>query len=474
MKKLLLIGVAAACALPMMAEADSKAISLEWMNTSLQANSANMRAMALSNGVMYIPNAATKKVEMWKDNAKIGDVPVDGTPMACFNISSDDAGNIIISMRDWAAAPGIPTGFQGDNTKLFVISPDGKQKATIDTNGGLPASRTDYFGHTRGNVFGEYATLYAAGATSYSFTFSEVNMADGKFDSSYQYTIASDEIPDGINDNLVMKTAGLDGTEGDGNKTVLTPTTAVLGGYNLLGDEQFAAILPHVSVTSEYATNNAFCDGVMGMGNSVFICEYNEDDDLYFVAGKYFRMPQHNGCTGFDLFELNGKQFILYPAGANNCDGWAIAEVSYADTPQSDKDDVDYLVCRKWAEVNEDGGVLYGSFPPGGGTWFFAEPSTENNKVVYVYQYTPGAYLAKYKVDLTKWFDGEGGVEGIENDLDTVEVYGGNGFIGVEGGEVSIYTTGGALVAKTSEKVSVAPGLYIANTGKRAVKVVVK
>ncbi len=482
MKKLLLLGVAALCTLPMMAEADSHAISLEWQNLSLQGNASTMRAMTVSNGVMYIPNTASKKVEMWKDNAKIGEVPVDGTPMACFNISTDDAGNIIISMRDWAASPGIATGFAAPNDKLFIISADGSKKATVATNGGLPSTRTDLFGHSRGDMLGEGGSIYVAGVTSYDFTFSEVMISNGKMDRSDVYTIAGSDLPDGINDNLAMKTPSpyttdglsLDEVSGNNrNTTVVTPTTTFLSGYNMLGENTFAALLPHYMITSQYGNRNPFCDGELGMGNSVFQVEFDEDEEAYALNGKFYRMPQHNGCTSFSLFELEGKQFILYPAGSNNCDGWAIAEVSYADTPQSDKDDEEYLVCRKWAETNEDGGILYETAPVGYCNSIFAEVSATEDKVVYVYQYTPGAYLAKYKVDLNNWFD-NGGVNNIDTDFNDVEVYGGKGFIGVEGGMVSIYTASGTLVAKSAENINVAPGLYIANTGKRAVKVVVK
>lgn len=483
MKKLLLLGVAAACTLPMMAKEDGHAISLEWMNTSLQSNSSNMRSMALSDGVMYIPNVATKKIEMWKDNAKIGDMPVDGTPMACFNISVDDAKNIIVSMRDWAASPGIANGFAAPNDKLFIMSADGSKKTVVNKNGALPSTRSDLFGHTRGDVFSEEGgSIFVSGTNGYAINFVELIIANGEVVASYPYQVDGAELPDGLNDNVACKTPSpyLDGLSideymgGNRNSTITTPTTAFLSGYNMLGEEQFAALLPHMHVTSQYATFNPFCDGEMGMGNSVFIMELG-DDEAYHVANKYYRMPQHNACTSFDLFELGGKQFILYPAGSNNCDGWAIAEADLVDTPQSDKDDVEYLVCRKYAETADDGSILYTTVPVGYTNAMFAEVSATEDKVVYVYQYTPGAYMAKYKVDLTNWFEeGSGSVEGVANDIDDVDVCGGKGFINVNGGEVSIYTVGGALIAKTSENISVAPGLYIANTGKRTVKVVVK
>lgn len=478
MKKLLLLGVAVSLALPAVAEMDSHAITLKWKydQAALTDGMANMRGGTVVDGVFYIPNVATKKIEKWGENGKIGDLAVDGTPMACFNISRDDAGNLIISMRDWAAAPGISTGFAAPNGKLFLTNADGSKKATVDSNGALPSTRCDFFGTTRGDVFGDAATIYVAGATSYQFDFSELSFANGEIDTkmSASYTVAGDDFPDGINNNKVMRTAGLDGTPGDGNQTQMVSTTSVLCGSDVIGSDQFAALLTHVNVTSEYANNNAFCDGEKGMGNSVFQMLWSDDEETYLFTNKFYRMPQHNGCAGFSFFECAGHKFILYPAGSNNNDGWAIAEISLADTPQSDKDDAEYLVCRKWADEAEDGSPKYTKAPTGGGVWLFAEPSGKEN-VMNVYQYTPGSYIACFEVDLNKWLTGEtGSVEGVVSDLDNVEVCGGKGFISVNGGEVSIYTVGGALVAKTSENVNVAPGIYVANTGKRTVKVVVK
>ena len=90
-------------------------------------------------------------------------------------------------------------------------------------------------------------------------------------------------------------------------------------------------------------------------GNSIRRCTGN-----WTLTGEYFYTPMHSGLTGYNMFDLAGKHYIIYPArsttGADTkdnrpADAFAIAEVSFVDTPTTD--------------MNMEGEVLIGGQPAG-------------------------------------------------------------------------------------------------------------
>ena len=82
------------------------------------------------------------------------------------------------------------------------------------------------------------------------------------------------------------------------------------------------------------------------------------------------------------------------------------------------------------------------------------EPASDNS--VYIYQYVPNAYIAKYELTIE-----DSSVEGIEAENDVV-VFGAEGKIVVKGETLAnVYNTAGALVATGTGDIACAAGLYI-------------
>ena len=101
------------------------------------------------------------------------------------------------------------------------------------------------------------------------------------------------------------------------------------------------------------------------------------------------------------------------------------------------------------------------------GNHFTVEPATENS--VYIYQYVPNAYIAKYELTIEN-----SAVESIVADNDVV-VFGGESKIIIESEKLAyVYNTAGALVATGKGTINCANGIYIVKVGNKTAKVVVK
>lgn len=105
-------------------------------------------------------------------------------------------------------------------------------------------------------------------------------------------------------------------------------------------------------------------------------------------------------------FSTNGKKYIVYSSGSNNADGFTVAKLQVKATPANEDADKDVRVSTKYAESKEDGSdVLYknNAFY---GNHLNVEPASDNS--VYIYQYVPNAYIAKYEPTIE-----DSSVEGI-------------------------------------------------------------
>ncbi len=186
----------------------------------------------------------------------------------------------------------------------------------------------------------------------------------------------------------------------------------------------------------QYNDNGAKC--MAFYGNIVYTDTYSGEGKYgnaiqkytgnWIASGDYFYTPQHSGLTGFNIFNLDGKQYIIYPAGGSALagDAFAIAEVTFTDSPLTDMTAPEEravtgsLVARAYAATN-------GSAPRYTSSTFCTpsyhiEYVPDEDNSVYIYSYAIGAPANKWKfTDLVD--DIPTGVEGIEAETDAPVEY---------------------------------------------------
>ena len=427
MRTNLLFGAALIASLAISAPAANAKSSMDhnlkclWMNTDVAPLHTSARQGVAVNGKFYLQNKDTQKIEIWDQTGKIGELESGkGT-----NITRDDAGNIIVRTGEFNTNYSVNKGVR-------IISTTGEVK-DFDI-AGIPGGRADFWGHVSGNVMSKEGGMLYMG-TMWQAKMIEVPMKNGAQDveNTFPYTF----VP-----NTAVK---VDGT---------FSATHLISCYGF--DKTSIALLsPHVNKTNTTSGN----------GNSIYRLTLDEDDN--WVPSGFYVTPNHNGCTGFEIFQLNGKEYIVYSTGSNNADGFSVAKLQVKETPANEDTDKNVRISTKYAEMKEDGSdVLYknNAFY---GNHFTVEPATENS--VYIYQYVPNAYIAKYELTIEN-----SAVESIEADNDVV-VFGGESKIIIESEKLAyVYNTAGALVATGKGTINCANGIYIVKVGNKTAKVVVK
>lgn len=339
-----------------------------WMNSDVAALNANARQGVVVNGKFYLQNMNTGKIEVWDESGKINEISSTGskataTYKAGTNITRDDAGNIIVRTgefnTDYPDSPGVR-----------ILSPDLSTVKDFDIQG-IAKGRCDFWGHIAGNVLGDEGGVLYFG-TTWSDIIHEVPIANGEQDKANTYTHA------GIQWNTSIRP--------DGGYT----TTHLVSSFSALGEGKMAFLSPHYLKTSNAA----------GFQNSIY--ELGFDDEFNIInTGKFYITPNHNGCTGFYIFECDGNKYICYSSGSNDVDGFSIARLALKDTPANEDSDKEYRVATKYAEANDDGKtlcVVNGFY----GNHLYVEPSGEEHKV-FIYQFCPKNYIAKYELDLSSY-----------------------------------------------------------------------
>ncbi len=143
-------------------------------------------------------------------------------------------------------------------------------------------------------------------------------------------------------------------------------------------------------------------------GNGILKCTGN-----WKSSGQFIYTPMHSGYTGFNIFTLAGKQYIIYPAGGavNSGDAFAISEVTFVDSPLTDmtmegETLVDGklagpLVARVYAAVTEAGAVKYASAAACAPSYTI-EPVEGDENSVYIYTYAAATPANKWKFTVVK------------------------------------------------------------------------
>lgn len=73
------------------------------------------------------------------------------------------------------------------------------------------------------------------------------------------------------------------------------------------------------------------------------------DDDGNWSHESYYITPRHSGCAGFYIFKLGGKDYIVYPSGDNNADGFTVSKLATKATSEIEDSDADVRIATKYS-----------------------------------------------------------------------------------------------------------------------------
>lgn len=391
-------------------------LKLLWMNTDVAPLTLDVRQGFGRDGKFYLQNKATKKIEVWNETGKIDELPSGGGT----NITFDDAGNILVRIGTF------PDPFNKDVNELRIISADGSKVVDV-TLSGITGGRLDFWGHVQGNVLDEEVGGIIYMGTTYYPQLIEIPIIGGKQDvaNTYPYTYTS---PFGIAGNFATTTF-ISNWEGSESISILSPL------YNKTNCNSIQKLLL--------------------------------DDDGNWSHDSYYVTPRHNGCAGFYIFKLGGQEYIVYPSGDNNADGFTVSKLATKTTSDVEDSDNEVRIATKYSEQKDDGNPMYV------GNAFFGNHLTAeaiSETQAYIYQYFPSGYIAKYE------FTVDNGVGIKDTEVAKPIVIGGKGEITIEGepASIEVYTMSGILISRNEHNVKCIPGTYIVKTDSGATKVMVK
>lgn len=408
---------------PSMAEAKSvmdSNLTLVWMNTDVAPLELNARQGFGLNGKFYLQNKDTKNIEVWNETGKIQEIPSgEGT-----NITFDDAGNIIVRLGTFN------TAYVSTRNELRIIPADGSAAIDIPLSGITPG-RLDFWGHVKGNVLDKTTGGVLYMGTTWYPQLIEIPIIDGKQDvtNTYTYTYAS---PFGVSGNFA--------------------STTIISGW---GGRDYISILSPLY-------NKTNCNAIQKL---------SIDKDENWTHDSYYVTPRHNGCAGFYIFKLGGKDYIAYPSGSNNADGFTISKLATKAKSDVEDGDESVRIATKYSEQKDDGNTMYAN-----NAYFGSHLTVEaiSETQAYVYQYFPKGYIAKYLLTIS----GEGPVGNDEiSKAPQTTAIGGKGEIIIKGEPTSIevYRMNGTLVScNRNNIIKCTPGIYIVRTDGNTTKVMVK
>ncbi|MDE6468059.1 MAG: hypothetical protein K2L28_04090, partial [Muribaculaceae bacterium] len=365
MKKALLLSLAVAGAASMAQATDyvgggceiktseeGYALKLEWGLSSQEATGDAIRAGVGSNDLFFLANKSTNKVEVWGPKGLEQEIPVPAGNV-WVSATADDAQHVLIRVSDytWPSGSGQYAGcyYPGDGHSFYAI--DAKTQKIIGNRlyfEGGNQGRFDALGHVSGDILDpdDFWRLYAVGdgtAGLQAFTFDGIEEGRG----AKSYDIVINEAFKGTGADKVV-TMGIAQAYGERNENYAYTKMAVYPN-NLL------------EVTSSEK----------GLGNGIMeyalVEDVDEDEnpvEIWRATGRFFVTPQHGSNQGFQVFTLAGKDYIVYTSGAgggtNAPDAFAIAEVRFTDTPETDNDvDMPALIARFYPQASESGANAY-------------------------------------------------------------------------------------------------------------------
>ncbi len=396
-------------------------LSNEWAIRPSDATSANVRMGVGANDHFFINDYTTGKVKIYSETKLVKEVTIPGK-YAWVSNTTDNAGNVIIRCDDQAFSTTYPNFYNGKsgvaviNSETLELAKDFIPFAEIHidhSTGDRDDVRFDAMGHVYGDVLGEAAYLYAP-STRFGKRCEEFVFANGACTEHNWFEVAIDEAFAGAAKN---------------NQT--------LGSAQQYTDNALA--LYSNPVYSETSSD-------LGLGNGIQLYELTEGK--WTASGKYFTTPQHAAIGGFMVFSLQGKDFILYPAGATRTgDAFAISEVTFTDTPKTAETDTEALVARQYAATQGEAATLVNPIVHNYINYNVEAVEGDANSV-YIYVYTGGANMSKWKFSFDPTQSGVANIEADEN------------------APVEYYNLQGIRVANPQG------GIFIRRQGNKATKVV--
>ncbi len=419
MKKLFLLSLAVASAATMASAQDFVSggtqifkdgykLSVEWGNVDMLGD-ATCRVGTGTNDKFFLNDYAAGTVKIFGQKGLIKDLKIADNLWV--SNTADDAGHIIV--RGTAVAwPGngqyggcyYPGTGNGDLIYVVDAATETLLTATpLELKDGY-TGRFDALGHVHANVVEDFWDLIAiADGTGQGEDFMYDGIESEAGCEQFAITIAPEFDETSANK---IQTLGIGQIYGEANEEGYYQNMAVLANNYLL-------------VTSSDA----------GLGNGIARYDYlpSEDDPEAYAwqySGEFFVTPQHASTSGFMVFELAGKQFIIYTSGEGGGavapDAFGISEVKFTDTPASDpEEDKNVLVARLFPATNDAGGFLY----KGGSnfTSYNVEPVEGEPNSVYIYTFCQGGPMIKLKFTAPE--TGVEAVQVVENENAPVEYY---------------------------------------------------
>ena len=313
------------------------------------------------NNKFYAPDYANGIVKVFSSDGSSKDIKMSGKLWVSCTV--DQAGHVIV--RDdnpgWPGA-GTAGNYVPDNGSIAII--DSKNDAIIKEKlpmTGAIVSRFDALGPVHGDILNdEFTAIYAPVAFT-SRSLIEFSYTQGEYN---QATESRYKIHEAFT--------------GEAKAPQTLAMAQALDMDNL-------AVYPNPRIDE---TGSAH-----GLGNGIMHFEYVVTDETegWEANGKFYVTPDHAAIGGFYIFELNGKQFIVYPSAGVEvaADAFAVTEVTFADSPISDpEEDKDHLIARKFAATNEAGAILYS--PAAYFMGINVEPVADDPNSVLIYTYVAG------------------------------------------------------------------------------------
>lgn len=314
----------------------------DWKNENVPTSSGvlftDYRQGFGQNNQFYIQNknASGKKIEIYDQNGYVGYFAESGLGS---NITKDEAGNIIVRTGQYARP------YTRD--KIFrIIKADGSQSIDLTLPSDCSVARGDYWGFANGDVFSAQGGKFAFSGSNHNY-FYLVEIKSGQVVSGTKVMLP---YLFGLNADMYFSSDGIVNSWKDAN-----------------GNQHYLAI----------NSNENPIDIVL---------DENNNATATTIAMKSF--TSYGTCTGANCFAFNGKNYIMFSTQPNWNDGFVIAELG-----TNDDGTLNGAISVVAQHVN-DYTTPMGDNVSSKCDWLNWEP--RDSKSIYVYQYFPGYYMARY------------------------------------------------------------------------------
>lgn len=451
MKKLFLLALATASTASMFGQdysanindkfREGVSLTVEWANLD-EVNNDGIRVGHGTNDLFFLNDFTGNVVKVYNElGLEKTMTPPSDYVWVCNNI--DNAGNVVVR-GSYEAWPG--TGAYGGcfypgqaGNLIFIIDAETNDWAPgvcYDMTSG-PTARWDRFGHVMYNSLD--ADYWNILATPDLGTYGVVT--DFIFD-------GEDKLFAGAESSTAVINSAFDSTPAI--KFTTTGSAQYTGEHDEYMYYYSAAVYGNV-----YVGYTGYNPTGLDLSNGIQKYCYEEADEImkWVAKDEFYITPQHSDISGFMIFTLGGKEYIVYPAGnysTHGGDAIGIAEVAFADTPVGNNaTDVQYLMARSYGQLSDTGVPMY--MAQNGSMGLNVQPVEGDPNSVYIYCYSSGCPMVKYKFTV----DGAGaGVEDVTVDNNN-------------NAPIEYYNVSGVRVAQPA-----AGNVYIRKQGTSVAKVV--